>query len=354
MERFIDKYIPIRVQQLIGDTLNSIGSRSQLQKLQNFEMEKYKKLNEEVLDDENNPELKQIMVHIAEQLNDTIKRFKQIAKQKGIRYKVSIRKEDTTTDGNSQETGQIIQDNSSVGSHSRSSRYQKMSLSHVGSNLKHKTKQRSLMQHSSSNHTNKDMSVKSSNLLNLQQSDEMLVIRDGEQIQSTDNNSKNDEDKELLEEEDPAEEDISPSPGLSPDINPDDSDEDEEEDAEAMEHHRRELLEWVVKADFSKEFSLAKITNHPFKLDQEEFAATMGNEGIYKICKVLLYKVGLTYKRMEVFRDELREEIKTSAAKSDESVKNDLEQINQLIQQVHDELGNHSQKMKEFKKVTLK
>lgn len=43
-------------------------------------MEKYKKLNEEVLDDENNPELKEIMVHIAEDLNNTIKKFKHIAK----------------------------------------------------------------------------------------------------------------------------------------------------------------------------------------------------------------------------------------------------------------------------------
>ena len=64
-------------------------------------MEKYKKLNEDVLDDENNPELKQIMVHIAEQLNDTIKRFKHIAKQKGIQYKVAIKNADTTTDNKS-------------------------------------------------------------------------------------------------------------------------------------------------------------------------------------------------------------------------------------------------------------
>ena len=94
------------------------------------------------------------------------------------------------------------------------------------------------MQQSSSTVTNKEMSVKSSNMLNLQQSDEMLVIRDGEHMASTDNNSKDDTEKEELEE-DPAEEDVSPSPGLSPDINPDDSDEDEEEDAGAMELHRK-------------------------------------------------------------------------------------------------------------------
>ena len=50
MEHFINKYIPIRIQQLIGQTINAIGSQSQLTRMQNYEMEKYKKLNEDVLD----------------------------------------------------------------------------------------------------------------------------------------------------------------------------------------------------------------------------------------------------------------------------------------------------------------
>ena len=57
MEHFIDKYIPIRIQQQIGETLNTVGTRTILQKLENFEMEKYKNLNEVVLDDEKHPEL---------------------------------------------------------------------------------------------------------------------------------------------------------------------------------------------------------------------------------------------------------------------------------------------------------
>ena len=61
MEHFIDKYIPIRVQQLIGETLTAVATQGQLTKLQNFEMEKYKKLNEDVLDDETHPELIDLM-----------------------------------------------------------------------------------------------------------------------------------------------------------------------------------------------------------------------------------------------------------------------------------------------------
>jgi len=66
----------------------------------------------------------------------------------------------------------------------------------------------------------------------------MLVIRDGELNASTVSNSKDGTEKEELEE-DPAEEDVSPSPKLSPDINPDDSDDEEEENAEVMEQHRK-------------------------------------------------------------------------------------------------------------------
>jgi hypothetical protein len=57
MEHFIDKYVPIRIQQQIGETLEAVGGRSIIQKLETFEMEKYKNLNEEVLDDEKHPEL---------------------------------------------------------------------------------------------------------------------------------------------------------------------------------------------------------------------------------------------------------------------------------------------------------
>jgi len=94
MEHFIDKYIPIRVQQLIGETFSAIVSQTQLQRLQNFEMEKYKKLNEDVLDDETHPELIDLMHRIAADLKDIMNKFKAVAKAKGIRYEVAGAKKD--------------------------------------------------------------------------------------------------------------------------------------------------------------------------------------------------------------------------------------------------------------------
>ena len=48
--------------------------------MQNFEMEQYKKLNEELLKDETHPELIDLMNEVAEDLDETVKRFKAIAK----------------------------------------------------------------------------------------------------------------------------------------------------------------------------------------------------------------------------------------------------------------------------------
>ena len=65
--------------------------------MQNFEMEKYKKLNEEVLDDENNLELIDIMKKVGNDLVETVNRFKAIAKAKGIRYEIAAAKKDAIT-----------------------------------------------------------------------------------------------------------------------------------------------------------------------------------------------------------------------------------------------------------------
>ena len=62
--------------------------------MQNFEMEKYKKLNEDVLNDELHPELIDLMKDIANDLQETVLRFKAIAKAKGIRYEVAAAKQD--------------------------------------------------------------------------------------------------------------------------------------------------------------------------------------------------------------------------------------------------------------------
>ena len=49
MERFIDLFVPIRIQSQLSETLGAVLTRPFLNKLEAFEQEKYKQLNEEVL-----------------------------------------------------------------------------------------------------------------------------------------------------------------------------------------------------------------------------------------------------------------------------------------------------------------
>lgn len=57
MQNFVDKYVPIRIQQQIGQTLKYVGTHGMQQKLENHEMERFKTLNEDLLDDEDDPSL---------------------------------------------------------------------------------------------------------------------------------------------------------------------------------------------------------------------------------------------------------------------------------------------------------
>ncbi len=53
LEMFIDKYVNIRIQTMISDTLNAVSNRRMLNKLETYEVKKFKDLNFVVLDDNN-------------------------------------------------------------------------------------------------------------------------------------------------------------------------------------------------------------------------------------------------------------------------------------------------------------
>ena len=79
---------------MISECLTAVGNRTMGIKLQNYEMEKYVKLNEDVLDDEINPTLIDTIQDITVQLKRTIDDYKKIAKAKGRKYNVEGIKEE--------------------------------------------------------------------------------------------------------------------------------------------------------------------------------------------------------------------------------------------------------------------
>ena len=68
------------------------------QKLQNYEMQKYLKLNLEVLEEESDNKIVDLIKEITDQLKKTIDEYKQLAKSRGIKVTQDpppIRKRDT-------------------------------------------------------------------------------------------------------------------------------------------------------------------------------------------------------------------------------------------------------------------
>ena len=74
-------------------TLQAVLPKAQLTRLENFEMEQFRRLNEEVLDDETNPELLDVARNIFAQLEVRIEEYRVLAKKKGFKFKAT-KKED--------------------------------------------------------------------------------------------------------------------------------------------------------------------------------------------------------------------------------------------------------------------
>lgn len=80
VENFVEKYIPIRIQSQISETLGQVLPRAQLNKLENYEMEKFNELNMKILEDDGSANLASIMREI---LKEVIAEQEE-AKRKGL------------------------------------------------------------------------------------------------------------------------------------------------------------------------------------------------------------------------------------------------------------------------------
>ena len=52
----------------------------------------------------------------------------------------------------------------------------------------------------------------------------------------------------------------------------------------------------------------------------------------------MMYKLGLTYKRMDIYFNELRDEFKKENKDSLGRIRKDIDLVNEVVQQVHDEI----------------
>ena len=68
----------------------------------------------------------------------------------------------------------------------------------------------------------------------------------------------------------------------------------------------------------------------------------------------MVYKIGLTYKRMDILFDELRKEFQENAQKHLGGLRKDLDLVHEGLQQVHDDMESSLGEQKELQKKTEK
>ncbi len=79
----MDRYIPIRVQKQIAENLMSVLSSTQALKFENFQMEKYKQMNKDLLDEETNSDLIALCKTLLVDIDNAIDLYRKIAKARG-------------------------------------------------------------------------------------------------------------------------------------------------------------------------------------------------------------------------------------------------------------------------------
>lgn len=80
------------------------------------------------------------------------------------------------------------------------------------------------------------------------------------------------------------------------------------------------------------------LAQHRFRLDQDEMNELTSFEHVSKVIKVLMYKIGLTYKRQDLYRQELLDKIEESSKEQLEVVQKDIYSLNQTMVLVNEEL----------------
>ena len=124
------------------------------------------------------------------------------------------------------------------------------------------------------------------------------------------------------------------------------------DDPARIEYYKNQLLDWVTQQDMLQEFSLAKVTQHRFKIDIDEAECVSSFEHVAKLMKVLVYKIGLAYKRQDLIKEELIKQIDEKQKHSFNSVQKDISFINKCILDVTHELSEHTTKQRQFRDQT--
>jgi hypothetical protein len=82
---------------------------------------------------------------------------------------------------------------------------------------------------------------------------------------------------------------------------------------EIAKKQKQHIFEWINEADFTEDFDLLKVGLHPFNMSELE--ANLRGEALIKLIKVAYYKIGMVYKRQDIYKEELLKKVKDIESK---------------------------------------
>lgn len=96
------------------------------------------------------------------------------------------------------------------------------------------------------------------------------------------------------------------------------------------------LLSYITEADFCQDFDLFELASHPFELDPRE--PQLQQKDILRLFKVMYYKIGLSFKRMDLLHSQLAQQL--SRLDTLYSLKGDTDSLWQQVQQLKEHKPN--------------
>ncbi|CDW88205.1 UNKNOWN [Stylonychia lemnae] len=308
VENFVEKYIPIRIQSQISETLACILNRSQMNKLENFEMEKFQQLNLVILEDDGSANLQEIMKEILKEIvKEQEKEKNKMVKLGGKNKAVNHQK-------------QISQGAQSMGSAEGRSDRQSPLKQQISEALGPE-----------SNYNSKPESRDRSN----NRTKAIKVIQEQEPSENEEDQNENYFAQQLKDEQNSKLVDEAEEQRLL-----------DLEEKRLQEQYKKDMFNLLVQMDQSDDISLKQLIELPYKVVDMDEDTLLNQQNIIKLFKILLYRQNLNYKRQEYFKEEVISEADAKLQKYQNIVQNSINEINQFIQSIHSEFSDYTNKQK--------
>mmetsp|Transcript_681 Transcript_681/g.735 ORF Transcript_681/g.735 Transcript_681/m.735 type:complete len:110 (+) Transcript_681:1641-1970(+) len=106
------------------------------------------------------------------------------------------------------------------------------------------------------------------------------------------------------------------------------------------------MFEMLVDMDLTGDVTVKKLLEIPYEVDGEDEDLNLTMQGFLKVIKMLMYKLGLTYKRQDYFKVDLLEQMEKKHQEHKAQTQHSIKEINEFIHGFNLEFDKFLQRQK--------